>query len=352
MVRIGKLYRVCSVLLILYLTIMPPLAYADKGSVNSIEQVDSYVPYVTIRGDPLTIHVAHDSSIQVFYDRQFLGQVYEPHFNLADSGAFVWLNGRVYSPDFYRHQRTATQPTMRGLVPWVTISASEVDGDGSSTSPWTMVVTMTASATGLQLIEHVRYVNDNDYFLIDWQLVNTSTAPLQFTFFHALDLYLYGSDFGYGFYDRATGTVGGYNWDRNWYETITPLTPADNYQEALYADIWDAITRDGLPGSGFNGTILPYPDFHDDGCGLQWNVPRLDSGDSIIIRERWSFGYEQVPGAGTPTPPPATATIPMSPTPVPATPTPEPREVPEPMTLILFGGGLAMLIARLCKHKA
>ncbi len=49
---------------------------------------------------------------------------------------------------------------------------------------------------------------------------------------------LRGSDTGAGYYNAASGSVGGYNAAQDWFMVFTPVTPVSHYQESGYsADI-------------------------------------------------------------------------------------------------------------------
>lgn len=336
--RNGKriLLLVLSLVVLLSMVTVPVLA--QKGNPPG---VGAATTYSAISGNPLTINVAVDLSLQIFYAGQAQGQVFPPGGTEADSGLLAWIGGNVYGPDFPNHSGGSAA---FNTTEWTPVSQTGPTGSGTAADPWVVTTVVDAGTTGLRITETLSYVNGEQYFRQDWQMCNNSETSITATFFHAADLYLQGSDYGYGYYDAATGAVGGYNQTQDWYEILVPITPASAYQEAFYDTIWDAIgTGPSSPGSGFNNTIRAFPDLHDDGAGLQWSDVAIAAGGCTTISDWWSFGTTpQIPPTPTPTVPPGVTPTPTVPAPTP-TPPPEVPFVPEANTMILLGSGLAGL---------
>jgi hypothetical protein len=265
--------------LALIVALLPTLALADKGNPPSGPGTDA-VGHTTINRNPLTIHVAVDTSIKVLYAGQSAGQVYPPDYDEADSGAFAWFNAlgggiAVHGPDFLSHNWTAAD----FLNPWLTHGPQVKMGTGTAADPRWVGTTVEGPFRYTATVQQwVRYVHGDDCFTVSY-LINHSEmgSADSFTIFHAVDLYVDGEDEGFGYYDAATGAVGTWNESRDFLEYVVPLTtagglplpPASHYQEADYDIIWDNIGNGpASPGAGFNDTIQATP-FHDSRCGLQ-----------------------------------------------------------------------------------
>jgi len=343
--------RLSAILVLVFLLAfsLTSIAAAEKGTAHNVRSAD--VGAVTIDGNPLRIIVAKDGSAQVVYKYSDIGpdgQFYPDEETLADQGLFVWLDGRVYGPDFENHPASA-YCTDEFPTPFTEVSQTGPTGNGSASSPW--VVTTTLRAGAAQIVETVTYVNGQEYARWDARITNTGLVPtggasaqetLNLTLFHAGDIYLKGSDEGYPYYNASTGGIGGQNQDRNWFIVFQPITPATKYKEADYCTIWEDIGGATAPGAGFDNTTADPNTVIDNGAGLQWSNLSIATEQSVTISDYVSFANvaNVIP---TPTPTlTATPTAPAGPTATPtATSTPRPPEVPEPGSLALLVTGLA-----------
>jgi hypothetical protein len=309
---------------------LPMAALADDGDPPGGPDA-SAVGHVTIAGAPLTIHVAVDTSIQVFYAGKPDGQVYPPGYDEADSGSFMWgppgLDIFTYGTYFPDHDLSSG----KNVIPWLPAGQSTVSGSGTAADPWE--VTTSVAGAGVDVIQWIRYVDGRDCFRVMYTVNNLQSPGTEgFTFFHAADLWPDDSNSGFGYYDSATGAVGAWNQEMTFLEYFVPvlqdlgfdMPPASHYQEARYRLIWDNIVDDALaPGPGFDDTIRT--DWHNSGAGLQWDLsfPGAPLPNNFIeFGLDWCFLEEEQP------PPP---------------PTPEPDFVPEPGSLLLLASGLAGL---------
>jgi len=262
----------------LLVSLLPALALADKGDPPSGPSV-SAVGHMTITGNPLTIHVAADTSIQVFYAGKPDGQVDPPNYNEADSGAFMWGPPGTYAFAIGTYLPGHDLSSGKPVIPWVPGGQSAVSGSGTAADPWR--VTTTVSAGAVNIAQWIRYVDGDDCFRVMYTVNHLESSGAEgFTFFHAADLWPDDSTGGFGYYDAATGSVGAWNQDMTFLEYFVPvlqdlgfaMPPANHYQEAGYQVIWDSIVDDALqPGPGFDDTVVATP-FHDSGCGLQWDL--------------------------------------------------------------------------------
>jgi hypothetical protein len=304
---------------------LPMIALADKGNPPSGPGTDA-VGHVTIAGDPLTIHVAADMSIQVFYAGEPDGQVYPPEYNEADSGGFAWYPPApattVIGPDFLNHDWSAGNV----VIPWQSAGPQALTGSGTAADPWWVRTDVTVQRV-LDVTQWVRYIDGDDCFRVSYIVSDPATMGANpITFFHAADLYVDGDDEGFGYHNAASGAVGAWNRHRTFLEYFVPVTemglpPATHYQEAGFQRIWDNIGDLTGPGPGFANTVRS-SSFHDSGCGLQWDLtfPGVQPpGNFVELALDWCFLEVEEP-------PPPTEDF-----------------VPEPGSVLLLVSGLAGL---------
>jgi WD40 repeat protein len=172
-------------------------------------------------------------------------------------------------------------------IPYSELGTIGPTGDGSAANPWLLTTTLEAPGAQLQIEQRISYVNGSDFIGYEWLVRNTGAAQLEFTLFHAADLYLNGDDQGTGYYNPTTSAIGGRNRTQDQFELFVPATPASAYQEAGYNTIWRAISASGVPGTGFDNTTVP--EYLDNGAGLQWSGRTLAPGATESIRDYLSF---------------------------------------------------------------
>ncbi|MGB3714220.1 MAG: hypothetical protein WA996_07310 [Candidatus Promineifilaceae bacterium] len=208
------------------------------------------------------------------------GQVFPTSADEADAGLFLWFGGFAVGPDFDNH---ASGSASNSYSPWLNTNQSDVLGSGAIADPWIVETDVENLDTSATMAADTIYVNGDEYFRIDWEIrVPSSGAASTFL---AADFYLQGSDDGYGYYDAATGSVGGFNEPQDWFEIFTPVTPPSAYYEGYYRDVWNLIGTADVPGTGFNSTIDNT--LVDNGAGLQWD--RTIDGCAAFTAF-WSFG--------------------------------------------------------------
>jgi hypothetical protein len=210
---------------------------------------------VTIPGAPISVIVRPTSSYGVY--RNSIQQFYGGHAE----GVYLWVNGAVWGPE--------QVPAGLSVNEYTPVS-NTLSGDGSAANPWVVTTVLNAGGTGLTLTQKVTYVNGQDFIRNDFQVcAGGADASTNLHLFHAADLYTQGSDAGYGYYDPATGSIGGYNSTRDLFQIFTPITRATHFEEDGYFEIWDAIGSTSGPGAGFQDTYRPN-EFIDNGAGLEW----------------------------------------------------------------------------------
>ena len=72
-------------------------------------------------------------------------------------------------------------------------------------------------------------------------MTNASGSSQTVNLFHAVDSYFANDDYGRGYYDAASGAVGGYIPSGPWYMLFVPTSPATAYKEDWYCNIWEGI---------------------------------------------------------------------------------------------------------------
>jgi hypothetical protein len=274
------LFRMSVVFLALLLTVVLATAAAADGKGDFSGNAVGFTP---ITGSPLTINVAVDGSYQVIHDAVdplTPGQVYPTSYDEADAGIFVWYGDYVIGPDFDNHDISASN----SYDPWTNVSQTAVTGTGTEGDPFVITTDVINNDSGVTASIDTSYVDGLDYFRITWEVC--VPTPGDISTFLAADFYLEGSDDGYGYYDAATGSVGGYNETQDWYQIFTPVNPADAYMESNYWMIWDVIGSAGAAGTGFDNTILNT--LVDNGGGLQWNESAVSG--CVSFGSWWSFG--------------------------------------------------------------
>jgi hypothetical protein len=309
--------------LALIVALFPTLALAERHGAQGGPEPQA-IGHVTISGDPLTIHVAQDTSIQVFHADHSDGQVYPPGFDEADSGGFgvfefplpgLAFGPEIWGPNFLAHDSS----TANMMLPWASAGPQLTSGTGTAADPW-WVTTVVHGPLAFTVTQWVRYVDGDNCLTVSY-LINDGEIGLQLPirFFHAANLHPDADEGGFGYYDAPTGAVGALNGNGDFLEYLVPYTgmglpPASHYQEAGYQSIWDAIgTGPITKGPGFNDTILATA-YHDTGCGLQWDLVLPGAqppGNFVELALDWCFLEVE-----------------------------EPEFVPEPGSVMLLAGGL------------
>jgi hypothetical protein len=253
----------------------------------------------TLDSNPLTVKLSADTAVQVYYAGDTAGQVYNPRSDHGNSGTYVAAAGRLFGPG--------------GNTPYTEVSQSGISGNGSAGAPFTVVTIVDLPGAGLRLTETVRLVAGQPFFRIDRRLTNLGSAPATASVFAYADLYLRGSDRGFGYFDPAARAIGGQTPTGDFFQIFVPITPASHYEEGPFSTVFSRISGVAAGGPPLADTLLPPPDaanIVDNGAALQWDV-RLPARGSRTLASFWSFGTTpQVPTAPPPEGPDLSRTIP------------------------------------------
>jgi hypothetical protein len=243
------------------------------------------VPFTVIDGDPLEIHVGADNSFQIFNAAvPGQGQIFPSTCaNTADMGIFADINGTLFSPDFSNHGCGTATGNLGERTPWSQILLGGLSGAGTAESPFTVVVTTQAGATGLRLIMTVQYVNGQNFFRLQKRFVATATFAAKI--FEAADIFLADSDSGQFHLEPSLNAPGGQDCGSPPTYTILliPVTAADRFTAAHFSVVWQQIGAGDLDNAVASGSC------QDNGAGIQWNRS-FAPGQEIMLRSAVSFG--------------------------------------------------------------
>jgi len=282
------------------------------------------------------------------------GQVFPPGAGLgsnatctADSGIWVNIGGVLYGPDFSLSSPihcAATATTNVSPNVFYTLDSQTMSGSGTGADPYTVVTTVSLSST-VTLVQRFTYVAGNKY--VQQTVTLNSASPLTATIYNGTDIYLYGSDFGYGYYDPASGAIGGRNvvdatgatascgdsgaQPGTFYELQVPdpSTPAQHHDEQMYSTVWGDInnSKSGLSLPDTVDTNV----CEDNGVALEWDQVAAGPNGSGTIGDALSFnlGAAVIPSTSTPlatntSVPPSATTTPTTATTTPTTTTTTP----------------------------
>jgi|GEM_PF-1047502 len=236
----------------------------------------------SLNGAPLRVVVQDDLAMEVYYEGR-------PQFFANDAGGtFLVVDGVVYGTD---------PPASGGFapIPPTPIANGPVSGTGTAADPFTVVTTVAAGTTGVQLTQRTTYVNGEVRYRIQYTVANTGSVSRSVRVVHGADLYLNfpgnRPDFGNGFFDASSGAVGAASEDGSIIQVFIPGTPPTAYQEAFYASFWTTIGSGSAVGAGFNNTINPA--YHDVAAGLQWDRT-IAAGAQETISLHGAFGLAEV----------------------------------------------------------
>ena len=209
------------------------------------------------------------------------GQTYHPTDEPGDYGIFVSYDGCVIGPDVVGQTFDDD---------WATCTDAQITGAGTVADPWVGTASFAVnacSAHNLTLTYTLTYADGDDYYRTDYQVCGGDPGD-PFVSYFAADLYMEGSDYGYGYYYSPTYSVGCWRaGPPDQYMFFTPIdpVPADHYQESLYSTIWSVIAA----GGDFSDTVDDATS-KDTGAGLQYNQT-FDASGCATVAAYTSFSH-------------------------------------------------------------
>jgi hypothetical protein len=254
----------------------------------------------TIAGNPLTIRVAGDTSIQVDDPFEWIGgPVFQPGClpgveGTGDFGVLVRVGGVVYGPDFGSHPCGSTTG---GVTPWTTVSISEVAGSGSNVDPFRVVIQANAGATGLQLTETLRYSNGTRQLTPTLRFTNVGSGAVTWkTYVAASFAYLSFPilEFGRpGVHDAFKFGAPFPACGPNPYRVLLPA--ADRYTGNPAPAPWSEIAAGDLSNTLYGGCP-------SDGVATEWTDRTLSPGESLTLDPGSGISFLAGPDAATSVP--------------------------------------------------
>lgn len=240
---------------------------------------------VTIAGDPLKINIGSDASFQIFNSAvPGRGQIYPSSSQFGDMGIFANISGTLFAPNFTAHGGTATGG-LGTYTPWNTTGISRVSGLGTSSSPFTVTINLTAPGMGVTLTVVVTYVNGQNFFRLRESFSGTRTIKV----FLGADIYLASSDAGVFFVEPTFHAPGGVDCANppTYHILLIPLSTANHLSTATFGSIWSQIGRGTLDDNATPAGCV------DNGAALEWDNVALPT----TLQQAVSFG--EVPSAAS-----------------------------------------------------
>jgi hypothetical protein len=258
------------------------------------------VPAVDIAsGGPLTkVTIGNELGCQVAHSGDASFELYPPSVSPGDCGTFITVNGTLFAPDFAKHDGGVADNNINSTA-FTPVGQTPVTGSGTTASPYKVVTTVNAGATGVQLTETDTYVVGQESYRTDVTVTNGGGATLTGTIWRAGDCYLQESDRGYGFVDAAHQAAGcALNANNSpparieqWY----PITPGASYMEDGFGTVWSRInTMQVFPNTCQCTAPI------DNGAGISWSL-NVPPGGSATFSHYTTFSPRGV--AGPPAPP-------------------------------------------------
>ena len=261
------------------------------------------VPAVDITsGGPLTkVTVGNELGCQVSHAGDQSFELYPPSVSPGDCGTFLLINGTLFAPDFANHDGGVAKNSITS-TPFTPVSQTAVTGSGTTASPFKVVTTVNAGATGVQVAETDTYVVGQESYRTDVTVSNGGGATLTGTIWRAGDCYLQESDRGYGFVDPAQGAAGcalnANNSPPARIEQWFPITAGASFMEDAFGAVWSRINSMQLFPNACQCTTL-----QDNGAGISWSL-NVPPGGSATFSHYTTFSPRGVAGPPTAAPPP------------------------------------------------
>jgi hypothetical protein len=262
----------------------------------------------TIPGNPLTIRIGSDTSMQVVDGRSDFapGPVFFPECvpsgtATGDAGVLVRVGGVLYGPDFPSHP-CGTQLNGLAVTPWTAVSIGNVTGLGTSENPFELVIVADAGSSGLRLTETVQYVNGAGQVRPILSFSNVGSASLAwdtflavnvgFLAFPILELGRPGLQYAFklGAPFPACAPL--------MYRILLPA--ADRYSAQLTTDSWLEIQSGDLSNTLYGGCP-------SSGAATEWVGRSLAPGQTLVLSPNSGISF-LASGAATASVPATSAT--------------------------------------------
>jgi len=138
---------------------------------------------------------------------------------------------------------------------------------------------LAGASNDIHIDQVVSYTPGNSHFDIKWKIWTDSAEYTGVKFFHDVDTFTSGNDYGYGYLCGITKIIGGTG-GRRFFQGLIALTPSDVQSE----DNWYSVHTKVKAGNLTQGTVS----YQDNGMGQQWNDLTINT-TPIYLVERWTF---------------------------------------------------------------
>ena len=241
----------------------------------------------SISSSPLTINVASDGSFQVYNDAvPGTGQIFPDDCDIADMGLMLNIDGALFAPNFRGHGCGSATGNLGDYTAWTPLGISEVLGDGSVTSPFTVFVSLGAGGTDVTARLTVTYVSGRNYFRIRKEFFTSSTHTANA--FLGADIFLAGNDSGIYHLETTLSAPGGRNCEEaeSYNILLIPLTTATRFTSSSFSDVWAQIAANELDNDATPEGCI------DNGSALQWNNV---FGHANAVRYDSALSFGEIP---------------------------------------------------------
>jgi len=248
--------------------------------------------FTTINATPLKINVGADGSFQIYNTAvPGVGQVFPTTTDLADMGIFAYIDGVLHAPDFGAHGTTATS-ALGTFTAWEPVSLSTVFGSGTRADPHVVSVALAAPDSDVRVNLTVTYVRGENFFRLRTHVFSTTNTLHEVDVYLGADIFLAGSDNGFFVSVPQLNAVGGRSCDPeegSYNILLIPITPANSFTVAQFADVWRQIGEGTLSNSSEGSACV------DNGAAIKWEDIMRGGSTSVELNAAVSFG--EVPSA-------------------------------------------------------
>lgn len=252
------------------------------------------------------VRIGNELSCQVTHAGYRTNEFFPPGFALGDCGTFLSVGGALFGPDFGSQPESSFPVNETIYTPFTAVSQSAVTGAGTPASPFVLVTTVTAGATGLSITETDSYVTGAEAYRTDIVVANAGEAPVTALLYRGADCYMQGSDNGFGVVTAAGAPACAArpnNSPSGQVQELSPQTPGSRYMQGEFTEVWEAVNaQTDLPNT-CDCTIN-----QDNGVAINWNIA-VPAGGSVAYAMFSNFSAAgQVVGAPATVTGPPTAT--------------------------------------------
>lgn len=128
----------------------------------------------------------------------------------------------------------------------------------------------------------INYPYESDYINYMWAITNISGSTMNdLRFFQAGDTYSYGSDYGYGYWEGSTNTVGCQKEDGGEIVSVFLQSIETPYQHESATYGFTSGVESHVMANALTGQVITTS--HDNVIALEWRKPTLNNGESWVI---------------------------------------------------------------------